>query len=288
MAELQNAGERAVAIRERVESVREWIQRPAMLAELEKALPQNSMAPIRLARIVMNEVQRTPRLAECTSQSFAGALMTCAQMALEPGPAGLCFLIPRRNSRNNNAMEVNWQIGYKGLIQLAHRSPKVAGVHANIVHEGDFFDWEEGTTPFIKHRPADEPSEEWTHGWAAITTVTGGHITKVMPKAAILKVRERYSESWKNQRARAYSPWTTNEEEMALKTVLIRAMKLAPISYELAYAINLDERATNGVAQEIEIDVPDTDDDAIDWDSVEANIADPQEEPEVSQEVEDD
>ena len=64
---------------------------------------------------------------------------------------------------------------------------------------------------------------------------------------------------------------------MALKTVLIRAMKLAPISYELAYAINLDERATNGVAQEIEIDVPDTDDDAIDWDSVEANIADPQE-----------
>src|SRR6185436_81681 len=106
-----------------------------------KVLPD----PDRIARIALTEVRRVPKLAACTPASFLGAVMTCAQLGLEPGLLGEVYLIPRRN-------EVTMIIGVRGLIKMATRSGEVLSVDASEVYEGDEFDYELGTAPTVHHK----------------------------------------------------------------------------------------------------------------------------------------
>ncbi|NKV63713.1 hypothetical protein GS924_06770 [Rhodococcus hoagii] len=58
-----------------------------MKPELQRALPKH-MDPDRMARIALTVLRQTPKLNECKPESFLGALMTAAQVGLEPGPLG--------------------------------------------------------------------------------------------------------------------------------------------------------------------------------------------------------
>ena len=80
--------------------------------EIAKALP-DVMTPERFARIVTTAVTNNPKLAECTPQSFVGAMLNSAQLGLEPNTAlGQAYLIPY-------GRQCQFQIGYRGLIDLA-------------------------------------------------------------------------------------------------------------------------------------------------------------------------
>ena len=73
----------------------------------------------RFARICLTAVRNTPKLANCTMESFAASMMICAQLDLEPNtPQQLAFLIPFEN-RKRGIVECQFQVGYKGLLQLA-------------------------------------------------------------------------------------------------------------------------------------------------------------------------
>ena len=90
--------------------------------EIAKALP-SVMTPDRFTRMMLSAVSATPKLAECTPKSFLGAMMNAAQLGLEPNtPLGQAYILPYSNK---GVMEAQFQIGYKGLIDLAYRSGEV-------------------------------------------------------------------------------------------------------------------------------------------------------------------
>lgn len=79
-----------------------------MEPEIKKALP-SVITPERFTRMVLSAVSVNPRLAECTPQSFLGAMMTAAQLGVEPNTAlGQAYLVP---FRNHGIMEANFQLG---------------------------------------------------------------------------------------------------------------------------------------------------------------------------------
>ena len=120
--------------------------------EIAKALP-TVMTPERFTRIALSAVGNTPKLAVCTPQSFLGAMMNAAQLGLEPNtPLGQAYLIPYEN-RKKGITECQFQIGYKGLLDLAYRSGEVSMVDAQVVYENDKFDYELGLNPILKHKP---------------------------------------------------------------------------------------------------------------------------------------
>ena len=97
--------------------------------EIEAALPKH-VTPERMMRIAMTEARKTPKLLECTPASFLGAVIQASQLGLEPGGAlGHCYLIPYKN-------EVNFMIGYRGMVALAMRSDKVSHVSCRGVQAG--------------------------------------------------------------------------------------------------------------------------------------------------------
>lgn len=108
-----------------------------MQGEIAKALP-SVLTPERFTRITLSALSTNAKLAETTPKSFLGAMMTAAQLGLEPNtPLGQAYLIP---FRNHGVLECQFQLGYKGLIDLAYRSGDVSTIQAHTVYANDEFE----------------------------------------------------------------------------------------------------------------------------------------------------
>jgi len=213
-----------------------------MKGEMARALPKHLNAD-RLARIALTEVRRTPRLAQCTQPSFGGALMTCAQLGLEPGVTGEAYLIPRKNGRltkeaGRDVYEVQLTIGYQGMAKLFWQSPLARSLDAQAVHErDDCFEFENGLTPVLRHKPSLGDRGATTAYYSVATLTNGGFAFTVLSRSDVEKIRIRSKAGTGDQD----SPWKTDYDEMAKKTCLRRMFKLLPKSPELARALSQDE-----------------------------------------------
>ena len=110
-----------------------------MEGEIRKALP-SVLTPERFTRITLSALSTNRKLQETTPASFLGAMMTAAQLGLEPNtPLGQAYLIP---FRNKGTLECQFQLGYKGLIDLAYRSGQITVIQAHTVYANDEFHYE--------------------------------------------------------------------------------------------------------------------------------------------------
>lgn len=208
--------------------------------EIEKALPKHMDAE-RLARIALTTIRTTPKLMECSVPSLLGAVMQAAQLGLEPGLLGHCYIIPYKN-------EATFIIGYKGMIDLARRSGQIQNIYAHAVYEHDEFDFELGLHPKLTHKPKmDGDRGEFIGAYAVAHFKDGGYQFEFMPKSEIEKRRMRSPSA--NSK---FSPWTTDYEEMAKKTVIRHMWKYLPISVEIQRAAAVDETVKRDINEEPE------------------------------------
>lgn len=206
----------------------------AMEPQIKKALP-SVITPERFTRMVLTALSSTPKLQTCTPQSFLGAMMQAAQLGVEPNtPLGQAYLIPYKNHGN---MECQFQLGYKGLIDLVYRSEEVTDIQAHEVYENDEFEYELGLNPKLKHIPALKDRGEVIMYYAVFHTKNGGYGFEVMSKDDVKAFASKTSQAY----ASAYSPWKKYFDEMAKKTVLKKALKYAPLKTEFARAVATDE-----------------------------------------------
>ena len=205
-----------------------------MEGEIKKALP-SVITPERFTRMVLSAVSTTPLLASCTTQSFFAAMMASAQLGLEPNsPLGQAYLIPFKNNKKGGIYEVQFQIGYKGMLDLAYRSGEIEIIQAHVVRENDEFDYEYGLEAKLVHKPAHGDRGAATHVYAMYKTKSGGYGYEVMSMRDVIAHGQRYSKSFSS------GPWQTNLEEMAKKTVLKKVLKTAPLKSEFTRALSAD------------------------------------------------
>ena len=238
MNSLQSRANNAVSggTKKQPQNIMQWVQ--VMKPQIAKALP-SVITPERFTRIAMTAVSSDPKLAECTPQSFCGALMNAAQLGLEPNtPLGQAYLIPYRN---HGTMEASFQIGYKGLIDLAHRSGEFKNITAHEVCQNDEFEYEYGLEPKLTHKPALQDRGPVIAYYAVYTLTNGGYEFIVMSKEDVEKHARRFSKSYNNW------PWRTNFDEMAKKTAIKKLLKYAPISTEFVRQTVTDESTINAV-----------------------------------------
>ncbi len=183
---------------------------------------------------------------ECDQLSFLGAIIQAAQLGLTPGSVlGQCYLIPY-NNRDKGIKEVQFQLGYKGMLDLAGRSAKVSHVYPRAVHEGDEFEYCYGITENIRHVPRRGNSQaKLTEVYGIVVLANANRIFEVMDMDAVEKIKGG-SQGAKSGK----SPWTTHYEAMAKKTVIRQIFKYTPISIEMQIAVALDELNDSDIAQE--------------------------------------
>lgn len=216
-------------------TMKDWINKS--MTQIEKALPK-AISAERFARMATTAVTMNPDLGKCTPASFIGAMLTAAQLGLEPNtPLGQAYLIPYNNYKTG-AKEAQFQLGYRGMIELAHRSGDFVNIEAHIVYENDEFDYELGLEPKLRHKPAKKNRGQIAWVYAVYKLKSGGFGFEVMSKEDIDAHREKYSKA-KN------SPWTTSWEGMAKKTVIKQALKYAPLKSDFVREMTNEQVTLN-------------------------------------------
>jgi recombination protein RecT len=203
-------------------------------------LPRHLTAE-RMARVVLVEASRNPKLYECTPATLATCIMTVAQIGLEPSsPLGHAYLIPRWNSKAN-ATECTLLLGYKGLCELARRSGEVARITAEVVYrdEMDRGLWRASVEPpEVEHRWAPDVNRDEENIVAAYAraVLKDGSVAQVVLTVADIEKRKGRSQ------ARGNGPWVTDYAAMARKSALRALLSggLVPLSSELATALDVD------------------------------------------------
>lgn len=220
----------------------------SMKGQIEAALP-SVITGERFARMVLTAMSNTPQLASCTPKSFLGAMMQAAQLGLEPNtPLGEAYLIP---FRNHGTLECQFQVGYKGMISLAHRSGLY--VQAHEVHENDDFEVEYGLDPKLLHKPVFKNRGK-VIAYYGVWKDKDGHNYgfEVMTREDVEAHAKKYSQSY----GKGFSPWHSNFDEMAKKTVIKQALKYAPLTTEFIKGVASDGTIKTMLAKDM-VDVAD-------------------------------
>lgn len=213
-----------------------------MEGEIKKALPK-TITPERFTRIVLSAISNSPKLASCSAESFLGAMMSAAQLGLEPNtPLGHAYLIPYKTKYGD---KVQFQIGYKGLLNLAYRSGEIKTIMAQTVYENDTFDYCFGLEPNLEHKPAKANRGKPIFYYAVYKLKNGGEGFEVMSVDDVLVHAKGYSKSYND------GPWVTNFDEMAKKTVLKKALKYAPLASDFVNEVAMDESVKSSIAEDM-------------------------------------
>lgn len=134
-------------------------------------------------------------------------------------------------------MECQFQIGYKGIIELVYRNELVQTISAQVVYDNDQFEYELGLNARLYHKPALKDRGEAVLFYALFKLANGGYGFEVMSKEDIDLFAMKHSKTFTSE----YSPWKSEYEEMAKKTAIKRVLKYAPIKAELRRAFTIDE-----------------------------------------------
>lgn len=174
---------------------------------------------------------------------LAGAIMQAALLGLEPNTAlGLCFLCPYL-AKDGDVLKpkVSFQLGYQGAINLIRKNGNGCYVNAEVVKENDFFDYELGTSPFIKHKPCDEQRGQSTR-YYAIYKEHGSDMPlfKVWTRQEVFEHAKQYSRMWNDATQSFAGAWKNNFDAMAKKTVILDCLKYAPKSTALSEVLAAD------------------------------------------------
>ena len=191
------------------------------------ALPK-SYTPERFLRILQSVINSQPALLK-DKASLIGALFTCAQLGLEPNTYGMCYIIPYSG-------KAEFQLGYRGILELARRSNEIADIYAEVVHEKDTFKVQAGLDRNIIHEiDYTEDRGNVIAVYSVALFKDGTRHFEVMSKSDVEGIRlgapSKNSPAWKNH-------WG----EMAKKVVIKRMCKMLPISPDDRRGIETDEK----------------------------------------------
>ncbi len=200
-----------------------------MREQFAAALPKH-LTPERFCRVAITALTRTPKLAECTQESFFRCLLDLSAYGIEPD-GRRAHLIPYRDNRLN-VTTCTLILDWKGLAELAMRSGIIAKLHADIVCENDVFEYNLGE--ITKHViDWKQPRGAMYAAYAMAVTKEGPVFVAVLNKEEIDAIRRR-------SKSGGSGPWVTDYNEMAKKTAFRRLAKWLPMSAEFRDAVEKD------------------------------------------------
>ena len=242
----------AVTEKRKPQTLKDYVK--IMEPEIRKALP-SMIKPERFSRMIDSALSSNPKLSQCTSASFLGAMMASAQCGLEPNTvAQEAWIIPYND---HGTLKAQFQLGAQGRVRLAQRDHTT--VDAKVVYANDEFEYEFGLNPKLKHIPALKDRGEPIAYYAVWRNRDYGEDAfgfEVMSKEDVERHARRFSKAYNS------GPWRDHFDSMAKKTVIIQALKYAPLSVETREIQSTDGRVMSGISanmaeipSDVEVDI---------------------------------
>lgn len=188
------------------------------------------------------QVSNQPSLIGADPKTVVAAAMVAATLDLPVNNnLGFAYIVPYNDKRLGK--QGQFQMGYKGFIQLAQRSGLYRTINATDVREGELLeeDMLSGEIKF-KKLPSDKRVNAKVIGYAAFFALLNGFTKTIyMSKEEIDAHALKYSQSYRNDKY-GTSLWKTQFDVMAKKTVIKALLsKFGPLTIEMQRAQQFDQ-----------------------------------------------
>ena len=234
------SNEKALAKKETPQIVKEYFDKNK--AVITETLPKGFNYQ-RMVRTAMNAVSTTPMITKCTPASIFLSCVRAFALGIEPnGALAHGYLVP---FNDKGVWKAQFMPSYRGMIELAMRTGRVASIYAHEVCQHDTFEYQLGDDKQIHHIPNPTDRGETIGYYAVVKYSEGATDFEYMTMQDVNKVKASSPGAGSN-----YSPWKTWPDEMGKKTVIKRLMKRVPMSVEMATAIQHDNAVVSEETQE--------------------------------------
>lgn len=264
VAELKQRGNQKQEVARSQKTIFDFLTGDPKIEKAIAAVATQYLTADRFLRLAVNAVKKTPLLMQCDPQTVLGSFMTSAALGLEPNTImQQAFLIPyKKRQRQGNewidTYDCQFQVGARGFVTLAHRSPEIDSLQSEAIHEGDFFEHMLGTESFLKYRKALKDRGQLIGSFCFTKLASGTEMATVLPLDEIEKIRSKsetynalmrniqsaqnHSEKEKAEKKLAETPWVMWADDMAAKSATKKHAKQLPLTPGdgLAAAVALD------------------------------------------------
>lgn len=179
-------------------------------------------------------VNNNPSLHSCKPMELIYGAMKATALELPfDGNLGFAYLIPYKDGKTGE-VHAQFQIGYKGFIQLAIRSGQFATINVRDVREGEIVGEDFVSGELIFKAAADRENLPVVGYLAYMRLVNGFQKMLYMTKEQLEKHAATYSQTYRSNYTKSRSKWATDFEAMAKKTCLkLLLSKYAPMAVEM-------------------------------------------------------
>ena len=223
---------------------------PAVKQKFSEVLDGNGQ---QFVASLLSIITNNKLLAKATNESIMTAAMKAATLKLPIEPSlGMAYVVPyNRNEKHGNTWvkinEAQFQMGYRGFIQLAQRSGQIRNINCDIVYKEEFLRYDKvyGTL-HLKEEQVD--SGEVEGYFASLELINGFRKMIFWKKEKVIAHAQKYSKTYDKQIGdfKPGTPWKTEFDAMAQKTLIKELLsKYAPLSIELQEAIMADNEDSN-------------------------------------------
>jgi recombination protein RecT len=191
---------------------------------------------------IISAVQNSQALQECTNASILSAALLGESLQLSPSPQlGQFYMVPFKD-RKKGTTEAQFQLGYKGYIQLALRSGQYKKLNVLAIKEGELISYdplnEEIEVRLIEDEEERENAETVGY-YAMFEYLNGFRKTLYWSKAKMETHAEKYSMGYRAHKG--YTFWEKDFDGMAYKTMLRQLIsKWGIMSIEMTTALESD------------------------------------------------
>lgn len=230
----------------------------AVKNRFEEILGKNAASFISSLIAIFNDNEK---MRKCDPTSILTAAATAANLNLPIQPQlGYAYIIPYFDYKAQTYL-ASFQIGVKGLLQLALRSNLFSTINATEIYEGQI----KSRNPITGEFEFGKQTSNRIVGYAAYFRLLNGFSKTVYMTVAEIETHAMtFSETYRNEKTRQFSTWTKNFNAMAKKTVLKYLLKnYAPTSIQwqskaIATALQ-DDQTTITAEQNVDFVTDDTD-----------------------------
>lgn len=213
----------------------------AIKSDKYKDLINNTLGDPAVAKRFVAEIStvvgNNSKLQECDAKTIisAGLLAQSVNLPLAP-TLGFCYIIPYGG-------KATFQIGWKGLVQLAIRTNAYKSLGVNVVNNGEYLGRDKFGEPIVKYNAECDNKE--IVGYHAYFELTNGFIKEIYWTKEMCEAHaKRYSTEYKSK---GTGKWAEMFDDMAMKTVIKQLIsKWGIMSTELMTAVKADQAVING------------------------------------------
>ena len=214
-------------------SVGELMRSPGVMSKIKDVLGNEKVAAGFISSVI-SIANGSKELRKADPMTVVGAAMVAATLQLPVVPTiGLAYIVPYKGA-------AQFQIGYKGLIELAERSGQFKNIIDEVVYEGQLVRKNRFTGEYVFDEDGRK-SDKIIGYMARFDLINGFSKTIFWTIAEVQAHANKFSQAYRS----AYNcPWKSDFDAMARKTVLKALFsKYAPKSIQMQNAIAFDQAA---------------------------------------------